>query len=152
MSGISMVGKNHKVSLGATKVIGIGTVSWAGAATQMLDDTEFGDDYEFKCPGMITGGTISFAGNAKPGDTTGQIQLALHRDQGDNVTTLRIYINDTSYYESCQTSGYLDPTNTTGANTVPSYVNVTAIDVTGDKGALLQVSFTVEVSGTYVLI
>ena len=146
----SRLGKDAKVTLGAYQVLGIGNWSMDGLSRQELDDTEFGDQrtrYQF---GIIDGGTISFAGNHDPGDVTGQIALDEAFDANTELTTLRLYTDNTSYYEPCQTTGYLSPNKTTGANTVLSHVNVTGGPVNYDKGALGATSFTMRVSGSMV--
>lgn len=148
----SKTGKDCKVALGSSKVLGIGNWSIDGMSRQEIDDTEFGDQatrYEF---GIIDGGTISFAGNAKPGDTTGQDALVEAFDANTDLTTLRFYIDATSFYMPCQTTGYLHPGKTTGASTAISHVNITSRPVSVDKGGLLQTSFTGRVSGQMVLV
>lgn len=152
MATTSNVGKNAKVSLGADKILGIGNWSNDGISRQEIDDTEFGDERTKFAMGVIDGGSISFAGNHKPDDTTGQLALEEAFDANTELTTLRLYIDNTSYFEPCQTTGYLHPGNTTGNNTVLSYVNITAANVNYDKGALGQTSFTGRVSGSMVLI
>jgi len=148
----SQVGKNQKVTLGANKVLGIGNWSMAGQTIQMLDDTEYGDDYTSYCPNVIDGGTITFGGNAKLGDTTGQDALDDAFDGKVNLTSMRFYVNKTSYYEACQTTSYLRPNNTSAGNTVLSHANITAKPITSDKGALLAISFTLHISGQFVLV
>lgn len=149
---VSKLGKDAQVSLGTGQVLGIGNWSMDGISREEIDDTAMGDEwnrYEF---GMKDGGTISFAGNYKPGDSTGQVALQEHFDDNTDVTTLRLYIDNTSYYEPCRTTGYLHPAKTTAANTVLSHVNITSIPVNFDKGGLGQISFTARCSGPMVLV
>jgi len=152
MAGESLVGKNCKVALGATKVLGIGSWSMDGQTRAEIDDTEFGDEYaKFKFS-VINGGAITFAGNYKKDDVTGQDALDDFFDQATDLTSLRLYVDNTSYYEPCQTTSYLRPNNTSTANTKLSYVNITAKPITADKGALMGISFTAKISGQMVLI
>jgi hypothetical protein len=148
----SKLGKDCKVSLGANKILGIGNWSQDGLTRAEIDDTEFGDQRTEWCFGIIDGGTISFAGNYKPDDTTGQVALIEAFDANSDITDMRLYIDNTSYYEPCQTTGYLHPGKTTGANTVISHVTLTAQPINVDKGALAQISFTARVSGSMVLV
>ena len=71
----SHVGKNCKVTLGTDTILGIGNWSIDGMSKAEIDDTEFGDDATKYVLGIQDGGSISFAGNAKLGDTTGQLAL-----------------------------------------------------------------------------
>lgn len=151
-AGDSKMGKDCKVALGSNKVLGIGNWSIDGMSRQEIDDSEFGDQasrYEY---GIIDGGTLSFAGNAKPGDVTGQLALVEAFDANTDLTTLRFYVDNTSYYEPCRTTGYLHPGKTTGASTALSHVNITGRPVNVDKGGLMQTSFTARVSGQMVLV
>ena len=148
----SKVGYLGKVTLGTNKILGIGNWSMDGMSRAELDDTEFGDDSTSYALGIKDGGTISFSGNHKPSDTTGQIALENAFDEATELTQLRLYIDETSYYVPCQTTGYLSPTKTTGANTKISNVIITAKPINYDKGALGQISFTARVNGDMVLV
>lgn len=152
MAGESLVGKHAKVTLGANKVLGIGAWSMDGQTRAETDDTEFGDDYTKYKFGVIDGGTITFAGNHKKDDTTGQDALEDSFDGATDLTSLRLYVDKTSYYEPCQTTSYLRPGNTSAGNTKLSHTNITARPINYDKGALGQVSFTARVSGQMVLV
>ena len=152
MATTSKVGYLGKVSLGASKVMGIGNWSMDGMSRAEIDDTELGDDSTKYVLGIKDGGTISFSGNHKPGDTTGQIALENAYDAAAELTDLRFYIDETSYYVPCQTTGYLHPGMTTGANTAVSSVIITSRPISDDKGGLGQVSFTARVNGDMVLV
>jgi len=143
----SKVGYLGKVTLGATKVLGIGNWSMDGKSIAELDDTEFGDQSTKYALGIQDGGTVSFAGNYKAGDTTGQTALIEAFDERTELTDLRFWIDETSYFHPCATTGYLHPGKTTGANTVLSNTILTASPITMDKGALGQISFTARVNG-----
>lgn len=148
----SKVGKDCKVSLGSAQIIGIGNWDMAGRTRAEIDNTEFMDEYTTTLLGVIDGGTISFAGNYKPDDTTGQVALEEAFDADTELTTLRLYIDNTSYFEPCQTTAYLHPGKTTGAQTKLSSVRITGEPKSVDKGGLIQVSFTARISGSMVLV
>ena len=145
-------GKDCKVKLGTNTVVGIGDWSITGITADQMDSSAMGDNWKTFEFGMKDGGTISFSGIADPADTTGQETLQLANLANTDLTTLRLYIDDTSYYVQCQTTGYFSPTNTTGIDTVLSHVNVTSYDITADKADLVKVSFTAKVSGCMVLV
>lgn len=141
------VGKDAAVKLGANTVVGIGNWSIDGITTEEFDASSFGDewkDYEF---GMKDGGSISFAGHYDPADTTGQEALQQANLYNSGLTNIRLYIDNTSYYEPCQTTYYFSPTLTTGAPTEAANVKITSISVKTDKSGLAQVSFTGKVTG-----
>ena len=148
----SFLGKDCKTTLGANVILGIGNWSQDGLTRAEIDDTEFGDQRTRWAFGIIDGGTVSFAGNWKGGDTTGQDALLEAFDANSEITDLRLYVDNTSYYEPNQTTGYLYPGKTTGANTTLSHVNLTAKPVNVDKGDLVKISYTVRVTGEMVLV
>ncbi len=69
-----------------------------------------------------------------------------------DLTNIRFYIDDTSYYEPCRTTGYFSPTNSTGIDTILSWVNIIGYSIRADKADLVKVDFTAKVSGVMVLI
>jgi hypothetical protein len=152
MSTTSKAGYLAKVTLGSNKILGIGNWSMDGMSIAEIDDTEFGDESTKYVLGIMDGGSISFAGNHKPGDTTGQLALLTAWDARTELTDLRFYIDETSYYMPCATTGYLHPGKTTGANTVVSSVLMKGAPVSYDKGGLGSISFSVRVNGNMVLV
>ena len=149
----SRPGIDCKVALGTDNILGIGNWSQDGKTIAEIDDTEFGDHATKFVFGIQDGGTISFNGHYKPDDTTGQIALTEAFDARTELTNLRLYIDETSYYEPCQTTGYLHPGMTTGANTSGvSNVVITGEPISVDKGAQVQISFTGRLSGDMVLV
>ncbi len=102
--------------------------------------------------GLLDGGNITFSGLYDPADTTGQDALKLANVNQTDITTLRLYIDNTSYFEPCATTGYWTPANTTGNDSELSKVNCTAYTINADKGALVQTDFTLKVSGCMVLV
>ena len=130
----TQVGKDAAVGLGSTIVLGMGTWNMTGVTTDMYEDTEFRDEWKTFVPGLKDGGQITFNGIYNPDDTTGQGAMRTYCDNGDNVTSLRLYINNTSYWI---------PTTT---NPV-SHVNITEWNISTDKAGVAQASFTAKISG-----
>jgi len=144
----------HKctVKLGANNIVGMGTYSLSGIASDQLESTSFGDEWKTYEFGLKDGGTVSFNGHYDPADSTGQQALISANVEATDLTTLRFYVDDTSYFEACQTTGYLSPTTTTGASTEESLLNITSIDIGADKSGLMTISFQAKVSGALVLV
>lgn len=147
------VGYKGKVTLGASTIVGMGTWSLSGITADQLESSDFGDNwkqYEF---GMKDGGQISFDGLLDPADTTGQQALQAANLDNTDLTSLRLYVDNTSYYEPCRTTGYFAPGSlSTGQDTILSYVNVISYDIGMDKSGLGTISFTAKVSGVMVLV
>ena len=135
-----------KVTLGSDTVLGMGTWSWSGLSRAMLDDTEFGDKVTDYVYDILEGGKVSFSGNFKADDTSGQDALRSALMNGTEISDIRFYVDDNSYYA---------PNDTTAAGGgVPaefpiSHVKVESIDTdfSGPKGKLGEISFTVQVCG-----
>mgnify|MGYP007047033197 CR=1 FL=1 len=149
---MAIVGKDGKVTLGASTVAGMGTWSYDGITVEEFDSSAFGDEWKTFLYGMKDGGSISFNGHYDPTDVTGQQALQQANLYNSGLTNIRFYINDTSYYEPRQSTGYFSPTLTTGAPTVLSTVAITTFNVGLDKSGLGTTSFTAKVSGLMVLI
>lgn len=146
------VGKDADVKLGTDAIVGMGTWSMDGIVTEEFDASEFGDEWKDYLYGMKDGGSISFNGHYDPADTTGQQALQQANLYNSALTNLRLYIDNTSYFEPCQTTGYFSPNLTENAPTELSSVTITGLTVNQDKSALGQISFTGKVSGCMVLI
>lgn len=146
------VGHKAKVSLGSSTIVGMGTWTMSGITSDQLDASDFGDNWKIFEFGMKDGGQVTFNGLLDPADETGQEALQRANMDNTDLTSLRLYVDQTSYYEPCQSTGYFSPFNTTGQDTVYSYVNITSYDVSIDKSGLGQISFTGKVSGVMVLI
>jgi hypothetical protein len=149
---VAIVGKDGKVTLGTGTVLGMGTWSIDGISTDEFDASAFGDTWKSFEYGMKDGGSVSFNGHYEPGDVTGQQALQQANLRNNAITNLRLYINNTSYFEPCQTAGYFSPTLTTGAPTRVSNVRITSFNVGMDKAGLGTTSFTAKVSGVMVLV
>ena len=146
------IGKDCKVALGASTIVGMGTWSMSGISAEQIEATSFGDNWRSFETGVKDGGEVSFNGFLDPADVTGQEELMQYNIESTDVTSLRLYVDSTSYYEPCQTTGYFSPSTTTGNSTVLSHINVTSYEVGADKSGLLTVSFSAKVSGCMVLI
>jgi len=149
---MAIVGKDGKVTLGASTVAGMGTWSYDGVTVEEFDSSAFGDEWKTFLYGMKDGGSVTFNGHYDPTDTTGQQALQQANLYNSALTSLRLYINDTSYYTPCATAGYFSPTLTTGAPTVVSSCTITTFNVGMDKSGLGTTSFTAKVSGLLVLV
>lgn len=132
-------GKNCKVTVDGNKVAGIGSYTIPGATTELLDDTEFGDDWKQWLLGLKDGGEMTFEGLYDPTDTTGQDVLRDANLNDTQVTNIRFYVNAASYWIP----------KTTGP---ASYVLVSAWDVNAEMNGLVRCSFTVKMSGALELL
>ena len=99
---MALTGKDCAVKLGTATVVGIGNWSIDGQSRQEIESTAFGDEYATYELGVIESGTISFSGNYDPDDTTGQEAIIAAWDAASELTTIRLYIDNTSYFEPCQ--------------------------------------------------
>lgn len=145
-------GRNCKVTMGTNTVVGMGNWQIGGITSDQLETSSFGTQWKTFDLGMTDGGTVTFAGLYSSGDTTGQEALKLANLQNTQVTTLRLYVDNTSYYVPCQTTYYFSPDTTTGADSILSHVKIQSYDITADKGDMVKISFTAKVSGCMVLV
>ena len=150
MSLESKVGQNCKVTIGANTIVGLGTWSFSGGSYAELDDTDFGDDDNRTLRGIRTGGTVSFSGRYKKDDTTGQDAIRDAFWGKTNVTDLRFYVDDTSYYA---------PNSTTAAggglpaSTMISHIKIlTEPNITVDQTALATIDFEGKIEGAMRLV
>lgn len=146
------VGWNGKVTLGANTVVGMGSWKLEGIVADEFESTAFQDNWKQYMHGAKDGGTLTFAGLYDPADTTGQQAIMNANLENTDLTDLRFYVDDTSYFVPCQTTGYFSPTTTTGADTLPGYVNIVGYNVEADKGGLMAIDFSAKVSGAMVLV
>lgn len=150
---MAIVGKDGKVTLGANTIVGMGTWTLDGITIEEFDASAFNDDWKTYEYGMKDGGTISFNGHYTPTDTTGQLALQLANLYNSKLTNVRLWINDTSYFEPCASTGYFAPgAYSTGMPTVLSSVAITTYNVGMDKSGLGTISFTGKVSGLMVMV
>jgi hypothetical protein len=146
------VGKDGKVTLGANTVVGMGTWSIDGITTDEYESSSFGDTWKSFAYGMKDGGTVSFNGHYVPTDVTGQQMLQRANLYNSEITDLRLFIDNTSYFTPCASTGYFSPNLTTGAPTRASNVRITTFNVGMDKSGLGTINFTAKVSGLMVLV
>ena len=153
MGATVKVGRDCKVTLGTYTVLGLGTWSMDGITADQMESTEFGVKWKTYKFGMNDGGTISFSGLCDPADVTGQNVLRACNLNKSDITNMRLYIDNTSYYEPCQTTSYFGPgALSTGYDTIKSCVNVTSYNIKADKSSLVSVDFSCKVSGVMVLV
>lgn len=145
------VGKDGKVTLGTNTIVGMGTWAIDGVSIDEFDASAFGDNWKQFAYGMKDGGTISFNGHFDPTDATGQIALQKANLDNTPLTSLRLYFNNTSYYEPNQSTGFFAPgALSTGQDTLPSSVRITSYNIGMDKAGLGTINFTAKVSGVMV--
>ena len=125
-----------KVTMSATTIAGMGTWSMDGLTRETIEDTAFGDTVKKYVFGFMDGGAISFDGNYDPADTTGQdiLNSACINASALGSGSIRLYIDNTSYWTIASTSG--GELLVTKANAV-----------TMEKSGLGKISFTAKVSG-----
>jgi hypothetical protein len=146
-------GKDMTVRLGTTTLVGIGDVSMDGITAEDLDTSAFGNNgWKTFQTGMKDGGTISFSGQFDPADTAGQEILALALVNGTALTSIRIYLDSTSYFTPNQTTGYYSPSSTSNNSTILSNAKVTAHNIKGSVNAMATVDFKMKLSGSMVLV
>ncbi len=146
----SKVGMECKVTIAADTIVGLGTWTISGGSYAELDDTDFGDDDTRTLRGLRTGGTVTFSGSYKKDDTTGQDKIRDAYWLKTDHTTLRFYVDDTSYYT---------PNSTTAAGgglpaeTMVSHIKIlTEPTITVDKGSLATIEFEGKIEGAMRLI
>jgi hypothetical protein len=150
MSNESLVGRDAKVTLGANIILGLGTWSITGGNFAELDDTAFGDESMQTLRGLRTGGEVAFSGNYKKDDTQGQDMIKLAYWNKSDLTDIRFYVDDTSYYT---------PNSTTAAGgglpagTDVSHIKIfTEPTITLAMGDLAKTEFTGKIIGAMRLI
>lgn len=149
------IGKNCKVTLGADSIIGMGTWKIEGVTSDMIESTEFGDNWKDWMFGAKDGGSVTFSGSFDPDDNTGVYEIIEANNENTNLTDLRCYIDNTSYFHPNATAGYLSPHTgqTTGMDTPAAcYVNIISYNIESDKGGLVNADFEAKVSGVMVLV
>jgi hypothetical protein len=109
--GLAALGYLSKVTIGANKVLGIGTWAFTGLNRDEIDTSQFEDEWKQFAFGQITAPTISFSGFYDPEDaSTLEAQQALYYNSA--LTDVRFW------FDNKTTSGYFAPnqSDTTGAN------------------------------------
>lgn len=134
MANEKKIGNICKISYGTWKINGMGQWSIDGITSDQLEQTEFGDTWKTFKMGLKDGGQVSFSGLFYDPDTNGQEALRTANLNNTEITNLRFYTDNTSYFI---------PTTTNPA----SYINITGWTVSADKSGMLQANFTGKVSG-----
>lgn len=135
----TLSGRNAKVTMGTNTVVGMGKWTIEGVAVDQIDVSAFGTVYKAFEAGMVDGGTISFDGYYDKTDTTGQTLLIAANTAGTHLTSIRFYVDLTSYY--------IPEYTTQGA-----YVLITGYTLTHDKADVARISFSGKVSGYMALV
>lgn len=133
------IGRNCKITLGSTKILGMGTWQMSGVNTDLLDKTEFGDTWKQYVLGLLDGGEITFNGLYDPTDSEGQTALRTANEAGTELTDLRFWVDNTSYWAPATTN----PT---------SHLLISQWQVSVDKAGLAQSSFTAKIAGKMQLV
>jgi hypothetical protein len=131
------VGKNCKVANGANQILGIGSWSIAGGATDQLDSSEFGDTWKTFELGMKDGGAVNFSGLYDSADATGQDVLRAAHENDTELTDLRFYVDATSYWRP-------------GTTNPLSHIKILSWEISAAQNGLVQVSFSGKISGKMV--
>ncbi len=141
-------GKNMKVTLGSDVVVGMGTWSINDGTVDEVDDTEFGDNFMTFVFGIHDGGTISFNGHHDPADVTAQELIRQAKNDDSAMNTIRLYVDNTSYYTANRTTSYWSPANTSAAAlSFPADLYITGCELGGDKSGMGSISFDGKLSG-----
>lgn len=146
----SKVGRECRVTIGANTILGLGTWSITGGNFAELDDTSFGDESLQILRGLRTGGDVAFAGQYKKDDVTGQDMIKTAYWAKSDLTDLRFYVDDTSYFT---------PNSTTAAGgglpaeTEVSHIKIFAEpNVSVDYAGLVTIEFSGKLIGAMRLI
>lgn len=146
----SKVGRECKVQIGDHIILGLGTWAVTGGNFAELDDTSFGDESMQILRGLRTGGDVAFAGNYKKDDVTGQDMIKTAYWAKSDLTDLRFYVDDTSYFT---------PNSTTAAGgglpagTEVSHIKIFAEpNITVDYAGLAKIEFAGKLIGAMRLI
>jgi hypothetical protein len=135
------LGRWASVKMGTNIILGLGNWSLEGITVDQIETSAFGTVWKSFESGMLDGGTLSFAGNYDPDDTTGQTLLRNANVNATHLTSIRFYVDSTSYFVPDLTS--VSPT---------SYVIITSWNVSTDKSGVAQTTFSGKVSGNLVLV
>jgi len=134
-----LAGNNAKVAIGANTVVGMGNWSLDGISVDLLETTAFGDTAKQYITGLLDYGTATFAGLYDPSDSTGQGVLISALENNSAINSIRLYVDNTSYWT---------PDVTTNSS---SAIYITSAKISIDKSGLGQVSFSARCTGPWVL-
>ena len=145
------LGKNCSVKIGGNKIAGMGQMNINGVSVDQIEVTAMGDSWKSFMFGLKDGGEVTFSGFFDPDDSTGQNLVRLGNVLSSSLTDINFFIDNTSFYNPCQTTGYWDPSNTSNMPTQMSYATITKWDVKFDKSGVGTCDFTAKISGCLVL-
>ena len=143
MANESKPGFRGKVAIGANNILGMGVWSHSGFSRDILDDTEFGDEYDSFLYNVLHPGQIDFNGNFKKDDTTGQDLLRSYMINEVDLTDIRLFIDSVSHYT---------PNSTTAAGggllagEPVAHCKVVSVNTDFDKSGLAKISFVLQLS------
>jgi len=134
----TMSGRLASVKLATATVEGMGT--WTIPITlDEIDATSFGSTWK-KTDVGFSGWTASFNGYYSTVDTTGQGALQTAAIAGNLITTIRFYVDSTSYWTP-------DVTTDSAAG-----CRITSLEITFDKADIGRISYTVAGTGPITLV
>jgi len=146
----SKSGIHAKVTIGENTIVGLGAWSITGGSIAELDDTAFGNAEAQTLRGLRTGGAVAFSGSYKKDDVTGQDKIRDAYWLKSDLTTLRFYVDNTSYYT---------PNSTTAAGgglpaeTMVSHIKIwSEPNISIEKSGLATIEFAGKVDGAMRLI
>lgn len=148
------IGKDANVKIGTTAVRLMGAWQGNGVSTEKFDASSFGDNWKTFLYGQKEGGTVTFNGHADVGDVTGQQVLLAANVKNSSIATIKFYLDNTSYFEPNQTTGYFGPGALSTGMGTPGLcsVNITAWSVSADKSGIIPISFTADINGCLALV
>jgi len=136
-------GRNAKVMMGTSLIVGMGNWTLDGYNVDLIDVTAFGNRDKVFDLGFGDAGTLTFNGNFDPDDALGQMALEAAGSNKEQVTDLFLYISVSQYYTA-------DMTTSSGPN---NYALITkSRSVVMDATNVGKVSFTAKLSGVWVLV
>jgi hypothetical protein len=95
--GDPMMGRFASIKIGEVLVENMGRWTLNLTGTE-IDVSAFGTEWERKVPGM-QGWNATLEGNYDPVDDTGQKLLVAAKLEATKLTTLRLYLDDDTYWE-----------------------------------------------------
>lgn len=134
----TMSGREAAVKLATATIAGMGnwTVSFS---LDEIDATAFGSDWKKTDVGFL-GWTASFNGYYDTADTTGQGDLESSAIAGTKITTVRFYVDNTSYWT---------PDTTTEAD---AGARISSFEIAFDKADIGRISYTLAGTGPLTLV
>ncbi len=148
-------GHTVKVEYLSTQIIGMGKYTLNATMTfDKLEDTEFGDTFKTYCYGLKDGlGTITVSGMLDVADSTGFLALVGEHYEGTLITSFKLFVDATSYYEPNATAGYIaSGIWSAGFGTQVSTLLITGWTIDADKSGLLTVNWSMDINGTMSMV